>query len=104
MINLYTLSRKLHRYLVLIMLGLLFVMAGTGLMMRYPGWFNWLPTWLPVGKVRYLHANISTYFAIVVIIMALTGVYMYFHTQWVQRKQEKLKPQEPPPPIPPQNA
>lgn len=102
MTSLYAFSRKLHRYLVLIMLGLLLVMAGTGLIMRYPGWFSWLPAWLPAGKVRYLHANVSTYFAVVIIIMALTGAYMYFHTQWVQRKQEQLKQRQPPPATPPQ--
>lgn len=101
MTSLSIFSRKLHRYLVLIMLGLLLVMAGTGLIMRYPGWFNWLPTWLSAGRVRYLHANVSTYFAIVVIVMALTGAYMYFHTQWVQRKQDKLKQHEPPSVTPP---
>lgn len=98
MTNLYTLSRTLHRYLVLIMLGLLLVMAGTGLILRYPSWFGWLPAWLDAGRVRFLHSNVSTYFAIVVIVMALTGAYMYFHTLWVQRKQEKAREQLPPQP------
>jgi len=104
MTNLYTLSRKLHRYLVLIILGLLLVMAGTGAVMRYPRWFLWLPSWLGTARLRYLHGQVSTFFAIALVIMALTGAYMYFHTQWVQRKQEKLKAQEPPSTIPPQNS
>ncbi len=96
MINLYTFSRRIHRYLVLIFLGLFVVMSGTGSIMRYPSWFEWLPAWLSAGRVRYLHGQVSTYFSIVLFIMALTGTYMYFHTLWVQRKQEKLKLQEPP--------
>ncbi|MEK7631683.1 MAG: hypothetical protein AAB445_02325 [Patescibacteria group bacterium] len=98
MTSLYILSRRFHRYLVLIILGLTLVMAGTGFFLRYPSWSVWLPSWLDMGKVRYLHGQVSTYFAITLVIMVLTGSYMYFHTLWVQRKQEKIQKQNPPPP------
>lgn len=94
MTSLYILSRRFHRYLVLIILGLTLVMAGTGLFLRYPSWSVWLPAWLDMGKVRYLHGQVSTYFAIALIIMVITGSYMYFHTLWVQRKQEKVQKQQ----------
>jgi len=89
MTNFYSFSRKLHRYLVLIMLALLLVMAGTGAMMRYPRWFGWLPSWFTLSKARYLHGNVSTYFTIVVVIMALTGAYMYFYPLWQEHKQKR---------------
>lgn len=94
MTSLYLLSKRFHRYLVLIILGLTLVMAGTGLIMRYPSWFAWLPAWLDMGKVRFLHGQVSTYFAIAMVVMALTGGYMYFHTLWVQRKQERAQEQQ----------
>ena len=98
MTSLYLLSKRFHRYLVLIILGLTLVMAGTGFLLRYPQWAGWLPTWFDIGKVRYLHGQVSTYFAIAMVIMAITGAYMYFHTLWVQRKQEKLHQHNPPEP------
>lgn len=98
MSNLYTFSRKLHRYLVLIILGLTLIMAGTGAILRYPSWFAWLPEWFDGGRVRYLHRNVSTFFTIALVVMALTGAYMYFHTLLVQRRQEKAQRQLPPQP------
>lgn len=98
MTSLFLLSKRLHRYLVLIILGLTLVMAGTGVFLRYPSWSVWLPTWFDMGQVRYLHNQVSTYFAIALGVMVLTGAFMYFNTLWVQRKQEKIHEQHSPSP------
>lgn len=77
MIRLYVFSRKIHRLLALIMVVSTFVMAGTGLMMKY----DFLAKIFNVdqGLIRYVHSSFSVIFVFVLLSMMLTGLVMYFY-------------------------
>ena len=76
MTNLYILSRKIHRLLVLIILVIGLLMAGTGMALKYTFLSSSLP-FVDLGFVRYLHNVLSPFFAIVFLGMLITGIYMY---------------------------
>lgn len=73
--QLYILSRKIHRMIVIIIVVLSLAMMVTGLNMKY-GWF-----FLDRGFSNNLHNNLSPYFALVLMINVITGFYMYLYTQ-----------------------
>ena len=73
--QLYILSRKIHRFMVIIIVVISLTMMITGLNMKY-GWF-----WLDPLFARDLHNLLSPYFAIVLLINVITGFYMYLYTQ-----------------------
>lgn len=73
MIKLYLLAKKIHRFLVLIITALAFVMAGTGAMMG----FSWAPFGMNLAKARYVHNQLSVVFTIVLALMVITGIAMY---------------------------
>lgn len=84
MIKLYVFSKSIHRILALIMVVSTFIMAGTGLIMKYnilSKFFN-----LDLGLVRFVHNNFSIVFATVLFFMMLTGLVMYLYPI-VRRKQ-----------------
>jgi Na+/alanine symporter len=75
-INLYVLSRKIHRILVIIITIAGFLMAFTGILLKYPyiaGKLNFLN----LGQIRYLHNNLSPIFTILFFLMGITGIIMY---------------------------
>ena len=76
MINLYVLSRKIHRILVLIISVIGLLMAGTGIMLKYT-FISERLTFIDLGLIRFLHNNLSPYFAIVFFAMFITGLFMY---------------------------
>lgn len=55
---------------------LIFVMGGTGVVMKYPGFFNAIPFIDPI-LMRSVHAELSIYFLIALTFMMVTGTYMY---------------------------
>ncbi len=79
MTNTYLISKKIHRLLVLIILTIGLLMAVTGLMLKYPSFaMEYLP-FLNLGKIRYLHNSLSLYFSIVLVLMIMTGIWMYIY-------------------------
>jgi len=85
--NIYLFAKKIHRLLVwaVVIFGLL--MMGTGLILKYPKFGEVLGLdWEPV---RYLHNQLSTYFAIVLAIMILTGLVMYIYPLLKQRSNKQ---------------
>jgi hypothetical protein len=76
MINLYLLSKKIHRILVLIISMLTIIMGGTGLLMKYPSIAQRF--FVNKGFITYIHNNLSIYFVLALGLMMLTGLYMYF--------------------------
>jgi hypothetical protein len=74
LVKLYLWAKKIHRLLVLIISALTLVMAGTGLLMKYPKLAGGA---IDLGLMRYLHNQLSVYFTGVLVLMALTGLYMY---------------------------
>ncbi|VVA43985.1 conserved hypothetical protein [Candidatus Roizmanbacteria bacterium] len=76
MTNLYLLSRKIHRLLVLIIAVIGVLMAGTGTLLKYT-FISEKLTFIDLGLIRFLHNNLSPYFAIVFLGMLITGLFMY---------------------------
>lgn len=72
--QLYILSRKVHRLMVIIIVCLAFTMMVTGLNMKY-GWF-----FIDRSFSSELHNLLSPYFAVALTINLFTGLYMYIYT------------------------
>jgi uncharacterized iron-regulated membrane protein len=89
MINLYQFSRKIHRYLVIIIISLGLLMTISGSLMKYPKIASEYITFINMGYIRYLHNQLSTYFGIVLFLMTLTGAWMYFYPIWKQKKNKR---------------
>jgi hypothetical protein len=70
--TLYRYARRIHRYLVVIVLILSVLMMTTGYFMHKRMYFGLDPV-----TVRYLHGSISTLFSIVLGGMLATGVYLF---------------------------
>lgn len=93
MINLYIFARKTHRLLVLILTVLTLVMAGTGVVLRYISFFLKVFPSLDINLLRYVHNKLSPYFSIALVLMAISGLYMYLHVWWIKRKNRNQSPQ-----------
>ncbi|MDO8571792.1 MAG: hypothetical protein Q7R79_03880 [bacterium] len=73
LVKLSTTARKFHKLLVLFIAALGIIMVATGTAMKFPALFPWLdPIW-----ARQIHSLTSTYFALVFVLMMLTGLIMY---------------------------
>lgn len=77
MVKLYLYARKIHRFLVLIIVFLAFIMSATGMLMRNPSWEKFSPFSLDLA--RYIHNQLSWIFSIILILMIITGLIMYFY-------------------------
>lgn len=91
MTKLYLWARKIHRLLVLVVLTLTLIMTITGTIMKYSSFFSKNAPWLDQGLARYLHNQLSPFFAVVLFFMALTGLYMFCFPYLVK---QKLNPPE----------
>ena len=76
MANLYILSRKIHRILVLMISVIGLLMAVTGIFLKYT-FISEKLTFIDLGLIRFLHNNLSPYFVIVFLGMLITGLMMY---------------------------
>ena len=83
----YSVSRKVHRILVLAIVITLIAMGVTGLVLKYGS---------DDGTMRYIHNNLSPLFTIILVIMAVTGLYMYIHP-WLARRRLKNRETNPAP-------
>ncbi len=88
--NYYLLAKKIHRLLILFITTLGLSMASTGLAMKYPVLFDWFS--LDPVTIRWIHSTLSTYFAIVLFLMMITGLCMYF----ILRAKGKFQSKPPP--------
>lgn len=79
---LYLWSKKIHRYLVLIVFILGMVMIGSGYMMNQNSYFSFSPM-----SVRYIHNAISIVFSITLGIMMLTGLYLFLFPYFPVKKE-----------------
>jgi hypothetical protein len=71
------LSRKVHRFLVLIITVLGTVMAATGLTMHEAGEENNLFPFFDLNLAEKIHNTLSVYFTLVLGLMILTGLFLY---------------------------
>lgn len=78
MTNLYILSRKIHRIMVLIISVIGLLIAGTGILLKYT-FISEKLSFIDLGLIRFLHNNLSPYFAIVFLGMLITGLFMYLY-------------------------
>lgn len=95
--------RKVHRILVWFMAITGIVMGTTGLLLRYPTWVSAHWSAIDLVLVRYVHRNISTSFGIGLLLMILTGLWLYIAPVLVRRriKEEHHDHPDSPPPSPP---
>jgi hypothetical protein len=82
--NSYLTFRKVHRVLVLVMIGSTLLMTITGLIMKYPAITNVVS--FDLGFIRKLHNLTSPFFSIVLLLMMLSGTVMYFYPIIARRK------------------
>ena len=73
--NLYLLSRKIHRILILLIIMSTLIMAFTGMILKNPGIGQTLG--LNSSLIRYLHNNFSLVFVSILSMMMVTGLVMY---------------------------
>jgi hypothetical protein len=83
MIKLYLLAKKIHRFLVLIIIAMMAIIVWTGVMMKY----SWAPFGTNLAKARYIHNQLSVVFTIVLALMAITGIAMYLLPFLIKRKE-----------------
>jgi hypothetical protein len=74
--KLYLYSKKIHRLLVMAMVALGFVMSLTGFILGNGIVYRYLSTETLLLN-RQIHAATSTYFALVLLLMTLSGLAMY---------------------------
>jgi len=74
--------------LVLVISTMVLIIAGTGTMLAY----SFSVFGLDLGFVRYIHNKLSIYFTFVLVLMTITGLYMYvFPTLNRSRSQKNAK-------------
>lgn len=86
MIKIFLLAKKIHRLLVLAMIVMTSLMAGTGILLKYISSVAEKFPSIDLNQVRYIHNNLSVAFTIVLVLMAITGGLMYFIPYLQSRK------------------
>lgn len=77
MIKYLSIARKIHRFLVLTLTSFSLIMAFTGLFLKYPFISSHL-NFLDLGMMRYIHNQLSPWLTITLLLMALSGILIYF--------------------------
>lgn len=75
MTKLYLLSKTIHRLTMYLTVLLTLFMATTGLLLKYS--LPLLDPFIKIEFVRYMHNNVSVSFTIVLLLMMISGIYMY---------------------------
>jgi len=88
MTKIYLWSKKIHRILVIVIIFITIIMAGTGIFLKYSATFSRV-SFIDLGLVRYIHNNLSVLFATILFLMIVTGAMMYVYPWYVQRKNKK---------------
>ena len=89
MIKLFIISKKIHRFLVFIVVVLSLIMGFTGLLLKYT-FLSSMFGFLDLRTVRYVHNQLSPWLAVVLFLMAGTGIFMYY---FLWPKKPKNNPQ-----------
>lgn len=77
MIKYLSIARKIHRFLVLTLTIFSLIIAFTGLFLKYPFISSRL-NFLDLGMMRYIHNQLSPWLTVTLLLMALSGVLLYF--------------------------
>ena len=81
-------ARRIHRLCVLVVIILGLIMMVTGLTMKYAFIARAFP-FIDPSYARYLHSTASQYFALILLIMMVTGGYMFLYPYLLKRKMKK---------------
>ncbi len=87
-LSLYLLAKKIHRLLVVVIVLVTIIMAGTGTILKEPELAKFLFK-LDLNWVRYLHNQLSPIFTVILTVMALSGLVMYWYP-WHTRRRANL--------------
>lgn len=85
MSHLYLLAKKIHRVTMFIATVLILIMTFTGTFMKYPFLFNYV-SFLNIIQLTQLHNTFSPYFALTILIMLITGVFMYVYPTFTKKE------------------
>lgn len=77
MIKVLILAKKIHRLFVLFTVLLIVIMSATGTFLKFPTFFSQF-SFLDLGLMRYIHNNLSILLTVVLLVMAITGLLLYF--------------------------
>ena len=89
--KLYVWAKKIHRWLVILILAGTVAMVGSGMLLGNPQWIVALG--INPFAVRFFHGQIGVPFAGVLTVMSATGAYLYFYPKWTQKsKKPQAKP------------
>ena len=91
MTKMYLLMKKIHRTLVLIIITLGLFMVATGTLLKFPAFGAKYLSFLDLGQIRYLHNQISVYFTVALLLMMISGVWMYIYI-WLQGRRKNRPP------------
>ena len=75
--QLFKWSRTVHRVFLFPVTALYILMTITGLALKYSAVSRWLK--IDEGLARYIHNQLSPYFAIVLGVMVITGWFLYLY-------------------------
>jgi cytochrome b subunit of formate dehydrogenase len=83
--KLFLLCRKIHRIFLFLTIPSGAVLIVSGLFLKYPGEVIRYLGFIDLVAVRDLHRNLAPLFAIILLVMMLTGSLMYFFP-WLNKK------------------
>lgn|SRR3989338_10284829 len=92
MSSLYLLCKKVHRITMFVAVVLILIMTFTGTFMKFPFLIKYAD-FLNIIQLRQLHNAFSPYFSLTILIMLLTGVFMYLYP-FLTKKENSTKPQD----------
>ncbi|NTU73303.1 hypothetical protein HGB07_03995 [Candidatus Roizmanbacteria bacterium] len=75
----YLWSKKIHRVLMFVISITTIIMGTTGILLKYSFVTTKFLPFIDLGAMRYVHNNVSPLFTILLVTMAVTGIYMYFY-------------------------
>lgn len=85
MSSLYLLSKKIHRITMFIAVVLILLMTFTGTFMKFPFLLKYVG-FLNVIQLRQLHSTFSPYFSLTILVMLVTGVFMYLYPYLIKKE------------------
>ncbi|OGK20188.1 hypothetical protein A2866_01650 [Candidatus Roizmanbacteria bacterium RIFCSPHIGHO2_01_FULL_39_8] len=89
MSSLYLLCKKIHRITMFIAVILILIMSFTGTFMKFPFLLAYFGLFT-IAQLTQWHSLFSPYFALTILIMLVTGVFMYLYP--ILKKEDSSKP------------
>lgn len=89
MTKLYLLSKQIHRFCLILIVGSGGTMMLTGMALKYSSFVYKYMKFVDLQLFRTLHNTMSGFFSPVLFVMMLTGIVMYVYPVWVKKAGSK---------------